>query len=261
MRKKRRQAGKKRGKGSKILILLILAAAVIVCVRGIDTGKSAEQIVQGYANRHSIDMSEYPDELIQLLASDRETKKFVLEYPEKKDLEPAIDLSRYAGKDSVPELLQWDQRWGYREYGDSIIGLNGCGPVCLSMVYIYLTGDTGMNPYQMALYSQSSGYYVNGTGTSWELLGNGAANLGLDVTQIPLVRERIIANLEAGNPVICSMGPGKFTKSGHFIVLAGYENGEFKVNDPNSKQRSHSRWSYEDIAESVLNIWVYRNLQ
>ncbi len=261
MRKKRKQAGKKRGKGRKILILLILAAAAVVCVRGLDAGKSAEQTVQGYADRHNIYMSEYPDEMIQLLASNRETKKFVLEYPEKKDLEPEIDLSRYAGRDSVPELLQWDQRWGYREYGDGIIGINGCGPVCLSMVYIYLTGDTGMNPYQMALYSQSSGYYVNGTGTSWELMGNGAADLGLDVTQIPPDEKRIIANLEAGNPVICSMGPGKFTKSGHFIVLTGYKNGKFKVNDPNSKRRSHSRWSYEDIAESVLNIWVYRNPQ
>ena len=43
-----------------------------------------------------------------------------------------------------------------------------------------------MNPYQMAQYSQSSGYYVNGTGTSWELMGNGASNLGLDAVQIPL---------------------------------------------------------------------------
>ncbi len=261
MRRKTVRAGKKRGKGRKILMLLILAAAVIMCVRGIDAGKSAEQIVQGYADRHNLHMSEYPDELIQLLASNRETKKFVLEYPQKKNLEPEINLDKEGGRDSVPELLQWDQRWGYREYGDGIIGINGCGPACLSMVYIYLTGDTSMNPYQIALYSQNSGYYVNGMGTSWELMGNGAANLGLDVTQIPLDKERIIANLEVGNPVICSMGPGEFTKSGHFIVLAGYENGRFKVNDPNSKRRTRSKWSYEDIAESVLNIWAYRNPQ
>ncbi len=242
-------------------MLLLLAATVILCIRGLDTGKSAEEIVQEYADRHNIYMSEYPDELIQLLASNRETKKFVLEYPQKKDQEPEIDLDNDVRRDTVPELLQWDQRWGYRKYGDGVIGINGCGPVCLSMVYIYLTGDTGMNPYQMAQYSQNNGYYVNGTGTSWELMGNGAVNLGLDVTQIPLDKERIIANLEVGNPVICSMGPGQFTKSGHFIVLAGYENDRFKVNDPNSKRRSHSKWSYEDIAESVLNIWVYRNLQ
>ena len=259
MRKKRKPAGKNRTKRRKILLIMVLAAVAIICVRGLDVGKSAEQIVQSYADRHNIYMSEYPDEMIQLLASNKETKKFVLEYPQRKDIEPEINLDKEAGGSSVPKLLQWDQRWGYREYGDGIIGINGCGPVCLSMVYIYLTGDAGMNPYQMAQYSQNNGYYVNGTGTSWELMGNGASNLGLDVTQIPLDRDRLISNLEVGNPVICSMGPGKFTKTGHFIVLTEYENGKFKVNDPNSKKRSRHKWSYEDIAESVMNIWVYRN--
>ena len=243
MRKKRKPAGKKPAKRRKILLIMVLAAVAIICVRGIDAGKSAEQIVQSYADRHNIYMSEYPDEMIQMLASNKETKKFVLEYPQKKDIEPEINLDKEVGGGSVPRLLQWDQRWGYREYGDGIIGINGCGPTCLSMVYIYLTGDTSMNPYQMAQYSQSSGYYVNGTGTSWELMGNGASNLGLDVTQIPLDENRIISNLEVGNPVICSMGPGKFTKTGHFIVLTDYKNGRFKVNDPNSKKRSRSKWS------------------
>lgn len=259
MSRRAKRKNSRRSKRTRLILIIVLAAAVILCVRGIDTGKSAEQLVQSYADRHNIYMSEYPDELIQLLASNRETKKFVLEYPQKKDLTPEIDLSGECDAGSVPRLLQWDQRWGYREYGDGIIGINGCGPTCLSMVYIYLTGDTSMNPYEMAVYSQNSGYYVNGTGTSWELMSSGASALGLDVTQIPLDKERIIANLEAGNPVICSMGPGKFTRTGHFIVLTGYKNNKFKVNDPNSKRRSQRKWNYDDIADSVMNIWVYRN--
>ena len=215
--------------------------------------------IQRYAKANGISMDQYPEELLSLYERNNETETFVEEYPLKKEEEPEIDLSDLSSASEVPLLLQWDQRWGYREYGDGIIGITGCGPTCLSMVYIYLTGDTSMNPYQMAQYSQSSGYYVNGTGTSWELMGNGASNLGLDAVQIPLDEDRIIANLEAENPVICSMGPGKFTKTGHFIVLTEYENGKFKVNDPNSKKRSRHKWSYEDIAESVLNIWVYRN--
>ena len=157
MRKKRKPVRKKRTGRAKIILLMVLIAVVALCVRGIDAGKSAQQIVQSYADRHNIYMSEYPDEMIQLLASNKETKKFVLEYPEKKDLAPEINLDKEAGGSSVPKLLQWDQRWGYREYGDGIIGINGCGPVCLSMVYIYLTGDAGMNPYQMAQYSQNNG--------------------------------------------------------------------------------------------------------
>ena len=64
--------------------------------------------------------------MIQLLASNKETKKFVLEYPEKKDLAPEISLDKEVRGGGVPRLLQWDQRWGYREYGDGIIGITGC---------------------------------------------------------------------------------------------------------------------------------------
>lgn len=257
MRKKPKN--KKRRKRMIFKLVIFLAAVAVVCIGISDVGLSAQKTVQRYADRNNIYMSEYPDEIVNMLSANRETKKFVLEYPEKKDSNPEIDLSECADSNSVPKLIQWDQRWGYREYGDSIIGINGCGPTCLSMVYIYLTGDTSMNPYRMAVYSQNNGYYVNGTGTSWELMSSGACNLGLDVTQIPLDEERIISNLQAGNPVICSMGPGKFTKSGHFIVLTEYENDRFKINDPNSKWRSYRKWKFDDISESVMNIWVYRN--
>ena len=117
-----------------------------------------------------------------------------------------------------------------------------------------------MNPYQMAQYSQSSGYYVNGTGTSWELMGNGASNLGLDVTQIPLDENRIISNLEVGNPIICVMGPGYFTKKGHFIVLTGIEDGKIKVNDPNSYKNSEKLWKFDKFSSQIRNLWVLRNL-
>ena len=46
MRKKRKTVRKKRSGCTKVILLMVLIAAVIVCVRGIDAGKSAEQIVQ-----------------------------------------------------------------------------------------------------------------------------------------------------------------------------------------------------------------------
>ena len=253
---RRERARRRKRKAWRIRGLLLLFGCLLF-LGGVR--RFRQNPIQRYAKANGISMDQYPEELLSLYERNNETETFVEEYPLKKDGEPEIDLSDLSSASEVPLLLQWDQRWGYREYGDGIIGITGCGPTCLSMVYIYLTGDTSMNPYQMAQYSQSSGYYVNGTGTSWELMGNGASNLGLDAVQIPLDEDRIIANLEAENPVICSMGPGKFTKTGHFIVLTEYENGKFKVNDPNSKKRSRHKWSYEDIAESVLNIWVYRN--
>ena len=80
----------------------------------------------------------------------------------------------------------------------------------------------------------------------------------MDVTEIPLDKNRVFKNLEAGNPIICVMGPGDFTAKGHFIVMVGSEDGKIKVNDPNSKANSEKLWNYDDIYSQIKNLWVLR---
>ena len=80
----------------------------------------------------------------------------------------------------------------------------------------------------------------------------------MDVTEIPLDKNRVFKNLEAGNPIICVMGPGDFTTKGHFIVMVGCEDGKIKVNDPNSKANSEKLWNYDDIYKQIKNLWVLR---
>ena len=94
--------------------------------------------------------------------------------------------------------------------------------------------------------------------TSWTLISEGGVKLGLDVTEIPLVEKRMKDNLEVGNPIICAMGAGDFTSSGHYIVLVGLEDGKFRVNDPNSPEKSSMLWSYEQIQGQIRNLWVIR---
>ena len=111
----------------------------------------------------------------------------------------------------------------------------------------------------MIRFASQNGYYVSGSGSSWTLISEGAAKLGFDVTEIPLDKNRILSNLEVGNPIICAMGPGDFTTTGHFIVLVGCQDGLLQVNDPNSIQNSQTLWSYEDICGQIRNLWVIRN--
>ena len=61
--------------------------------------------------------------------------------------------------------------------------------------------------------------------------------------------------VEAGHPVILALGPGDFTTSGHYIVLTGWEDGAFRVNDPNSRIRSEKTWTYEELESQIRNIW------
>lgn len=212
--------------------------------------------IEPFAKEHNLSTSEWPDELVELLKRNPETEEFVLNYPLKKDLNPEIDLSEHENSESVPLFMQWDERWGYAPYGDDMIAISGCGPTCLSMVSVYLLNDGTYNPKYMAEFSETNGYCIPNDGSSWTLISEGGKKLGLNITELKLEESSIVQNLEAGNPVICIMGPGDFTESGHYIVLTDYIDGKFKVNDPNSKIHSEKLWSFQDLQGQVLNLWA-----
>ena len=211
-----------------------------------------------YTAKHNLSLSAYPQDLIDLYERNPETKDFVFEYPFVKDNPPAVDLSGI-DTSTVPLFLQWDQRWGYNQYSNELFGLSGCGPTCLSMVAVYLTGDTKMDPSWMGEFATSHGYSTDGNGSAWALFSEGGKTLGFDVTEIPLDEQRVIDNLQVGNPIAAVMGPGDFTSTGHFIVFTGYEDGKLKVNDPNSKANSEKLWEFAQIQSQIRNLWVFRN--
>ena len=210
-----------------------------------------------YAKKHGYSYGDYPESLIDLLARNPETEAFVLEYPSRR--EEKYDLREIADRETVPLFLQWDRRWGYRRYGSDVMGITGCGPTCLAMVGYYLTGDGDtFDPAAVAEFAELNGYYASGYGSSWTLISEGGVKLGLDVTEIPLVKKRMTDNLEVGNPIICAMGAGDFTSTGHYIVITGLKDGMFVVNDPNSVENSEMLWSYERIEGQIRNLWVIR---
>lgn len=254
-----------------LIISLVLAGGYFLFDRAYDYYREqtffqqehtdAEYAVMAYAQEHGLSYGDYPEELIELLERNPETERYVLEYPTAHTREQEIDLSEYAGCETVPLFMQWDQRWGYMTYGDGLAGLTACGPVCLSMAAYYLTGDEAFSPDRMIRYAAQNGYYSWGNGSSWTLISQGAVDLGFDVTELPLDENRILRNLEAGNPIICVVGPGDFTSTGHFIVLVGTEDGMLRVNDPNSHANSEKLWRYEDIKDQFRNLWVIRYLE
>ena len=79
--------------------------------------------------------------------------------------------------------------------------------------------------------------------------------MGLTVKELPLVKKKMVNALENGHPVILALGPGDFTSTGHYVVLTGYSDGFFSVNDPNSPIRSQKRWTYEELEGQIRNIW------
>lgn len=258
----------RRTNGWMTLVLLVFAAAILVGMGGgfledirfqLSSPTDADRLVKAWAEDHGYSYFDYPQELIDLLERNPEAESFVLEYPAEHDQEHTVDLSQYKNTGKIPLFLQWDKRWGYIKYGSGPVGLTGCGPVCLSMAAFYLTGEDSMSPDKIVAFALENGYYVPGSGSSWTLISEGGVQLGLDVTEIPLDEGRIRKNLDVGNPIICAMGPGDFTESGHYIVLTGATEEGFTVNDPNSPKNSEAIWPYEVLAPQIRNLWVLRN--
>lgn len=223
--------------------------------------KSEHEIImeklETFASEHHFSVLEYPEEMIELLEKNPETEDFVLNYPLQKGNYRTEPLEEVLNQTQVPLFLQWDSRWGYYTYGDKPMGMTGCGPTCLSMVALHLLQNSQMTPQYVAEFSQRNGFYVEGTGTAWALMTQGAAELGLYAREVPLDEELIFRYLSQGKPIICAMGTGDFTENGHFIVFVGIEDGKIRVNDPNSRMRSEKLWDFENIKYQIKNMWVY----
>ncbi len=202
---------------------------------------------------------EYPEDLLMALANNPEMADFAVNYREYIEEPPADELSGLTDSEkeqAYPLFLQWDRRWGYKPYGGSCIGLAGCGPTCLSMVLFYLTGDAACTPDRVADYGMKNGFYVEGTGTAWALMENVPFHK-LRVMKLSLSRTSFVGALDSGYVIICAMGEGDFTTSGHFIVIYGYDEDGFMVNDPNCVARSRRRWGYDEIEGQIKSVWAY----
>ena len=208
------------------------------------------------------DHSTVPEPLAELYGKNPDARQFVRDYPEKHDLHPEIDLSVFEDATSVPRLYQWDERWGYESYNENFFALAGCGPTCLSMVDIYLTGRTEHDPLWMARFAEAGGHNEVGNGTKWSLFSEGAAELGLRATGISLNEDYVKQTLRAGTPIICIMSPGDFTEHGHYLVLTGVDaDGNILLNDPNSRARSNMAWPYERLARQIRGGWAMTSEQ
>ena len=217
-----------------------------------ELGQNNSVIQEIYENH-----SQYPQELLSALANNPEMAEFAAGYLSgKKNSTSALTAAEK--KQDFPLFLQWDPRWGYQPYGSgSCIGLAGCGPTCLSMALFYLTRDAKLTPDKIAEYSMDNGYYVEGTGTAWALMEDVPKLYGISVTKLSAEESNIRAILDRGGVVICSMGRGDFTTSGHYILIYGYDSKGLLINDPNCVSRSGRHWSFDDLRYQMKNIWAY----
>lgn len=216
-----------------------------------ELAKENEDIAAIYAERNK-----YPEELLAALAANQEMTDFVKGYLTS-DGSVTGGINAEEKAQNFPLFLQWDKRWGYAPYGRSSISISGCGPTCLSMAIFSLTRDENATPDALARFGMDNGYYMEGQGTLWSFMTEGASHYGLNAREIGLDEEAMKQYLDRGCPIVCAMRPGDFTTTGHFILIYGYDENGFMVNDPNSLARSGRQWDFETIRYQINNLWGF----
>lgn len=157
---------------------------------------------------------------------------------------------------NIPYYVQWDDDWGYKEYGEGIIGYTGCGPTSMAMVVSGLTGDSKITPNEIASLSTEKGY-VNGEGSSWDLYPYIAEKYNLVLKTLSPSKENIENNLKAEKVIVVSVGPGDFTQNGHVMVITGLDkSGNIVIHDPNSVDNTKKTWTYEQLEPQIKALWA-----
>lgn len=174
--------------------------------------------------------------------------------------DPAVtELNTIDGQDiltggTIPIVYYYQagEPWADLPYGADDIGRYGCGPTAMSMVVSSMT-EADVDPAEMAQWAVSHGYWARRSGSYLSIVAGVSAGYGLVATPIQeRTADAVQSALAAGNLLVALMGPGHFTKGGHFIVLRGVTlSGDLLVADPNSQERSLMEWAPELILEEL----------
>lgn len=140
----------------------------------------------------------------------------------------------------------------------STIKEGGCGYTSLSMALSYLTGTKIEPPDLIA--KVGSKYHVSGAGISWSAFTAIPELYGITGVQQTSSIDEVCKALRSSHPVICSQGPGIFTKGGHIILLRGItEDGKILVNDPNDNDRknyANRKFDPSEISAAAKSYWI-----
>jgi len=160
---------------------------------------------------------------------------------------------------------QTDPRWNALPYAvageKSTIGKSGCGPACMAMVLATLKNDPKITPETECKWSVNHGFKAKGQGTYYGYFESRGLDAGVKVRQVngrtlygddtSNVHEKMRAWVRSGNWVIACMGPGNWTRSGHFVLVYDIKGNTVYLRDPASSKKARTEGSYSLFKKQV----------
>lgn len=169
--------------------------------------------------------------------------------------------SGVGGKEPV-DYKQYDSRWKKIKYtitgsSSQTIGSSGCGPTSMADIMAAWV-DKKITPVEMCQYALKKGYRTRNSGTAWGFYKSvfSAYPQGFSKFTQTKSMATLKAALAQGAFVVSSMGPGYWTKGGHFICVYKMDGTYVYAKDPASSTRKKQKISaFEKQRKQFFIFW------
>ena len=170
------------------------------------------------------------------------------------------------------EYKQTDPRWSKTPYAaegeKATIGSAGCGPTCMAMVIATLV-NAKVTPLDTVAWSLKNKFKAFNQGTYYTYFVPQGAEYGLDVVRVnadnakqsknaKTYQDMVSQAIADGDMVICCMGPGHWTKGGHYILLYGTEGMNALISDPASSAANRAKAPLSKLFAEAKYYWIVR---
>lgn len=256
-----------------ITVVILAAVALLILLIPIEKkqklheqyGKLADMAETDEKSAYILEhVDEIPQTLLDYYYEDENNVDFVYNYIDHKDDYKTMsftDEELHSG--TIPNFYMKDTRWAYETIGGRYIYSGGCAVVSISMVYVGLTEDGYYDPVRVSRVAEdldASGF-LGGVRNSE--IGNICEAIGLKYNSYNFDpgeggsgepdEKQMKDILDSGRPLILNLKGETF--GSHALVVRGYDETGFIINDPASPEKSARTWTFDELAPELLRYW------
>ncbi|MBP1561138.1 MAG: C39 family peptidase [Oscillospiraceae bacterium] len=164
----------------------------------------------------------------------------------------------------IPALYMTDTRWGYEYDGDGTISRDGCAAVSITMANLYLNHNSEVDPVKVMDYAYNNDYIGFSGGIRSRHISDVLEHFGLKNTEHnfdkdeggsgELTEAELKNALDKENTAVMAAMYGE-TFSGHAIIIRGYDENGFYINDPGDREKTEKVWKFDELKGELMRYW------
>lgn len=211
--------------------------------------------------KFAIDNAElYPEYWFEMLYNENNFE-YAYNYPFMKDNYKNMSFTdEELNGEEIPAIYMKDARWAYEMNG--VVKSQGCVAVSVTMANLYLNHNGNVDPVKVFYYADEMGY--SGLG------GINQKNLSEIIEHFGMTAEEHVFSDESGEKVteselkaavdtegaavIAAVEGETFGK--HALIIRGYDENGFYINDPANPEKTAQQWSFEVFENELTRYWI-----